>query len=112
MGRRVSTESDTCSFCSKVAAEGGKLVQGPGDLAVCAECVHLMQEIVADAPPPPGEERSCRLVTEDGATHTIKHELREAVSMLGHNDAALVAFTLAGGERFAVRRQAVRQLVE
>jgi len=109
---RVSTESDTCSFCAKTAVEVGKLVQGPDDLAVCGECVHLMAEIVADSPPPPGEERSCRLVTEDGTAHEIKHGLHEVVSMLGHNEAALVTFVLADGGRLAVRRGTVRQVLE
>ncbi len=41
-GRRVAN----CSFCSKSYREVGPLVEGPGDVYICGECVELCQAII------------------------------------------------------------------
>jgi ATP-dependent Clp protease ATP-binding subunit ClpX len=38
-----------CSFCDKRRDQVDVLIAGPGGVAICAECVDLCQEIIADA---------------------------------------------------------------
>lgn len=102
------TRSDRCSFCGTQEADAAKLVQGPEDAAICDACVHLAADVVADAPPAPGQGSSCRLVLEDGAVQDIAHGLQEAVSILGRDDASLVTFNLADDLRLVVRRARCR----
>ncbi|MEQ9454848.1 MAG: ATP-dependent Clp protease ATP-binding subunit ClpX [Phycisphaeraceae bacterium] len=40
-GRRVTT----CSFCGKSSREVGPMVEGPGDVYICANCTELCQNI-------------------------------------------------------------------
>jgi len=56
---RGKTGGQRCSFCGKTAASGVSMVAGPG-VWICAECVDLAGEILAErasapgGPPPPG----------------------------------------------------------
>jgi hypothetical protein len=86
------------------------LIAGPGQLAICHACVRLCIELVEDAPPAPSRVQEATLILEDGSKHLVSAGLREAVSMLGRDDSAIVAFELVAGGRLAVRRQAVRQI--
>jgi hypothetical protein len=36
----------TCSFCGKRSAEVGPMVEGPGDIYMCANCVELAAIII------------------------------------------------------------------
>jgi ATP-dependent Clp protease ATP-binding subunit ClpX len=37
-----------CSFCGKRGTEVGKVIAGPGSVAICNECVELCAEIIAE----------------------------------------------------------------
>src|SRR5947207_7361388 len=41
-GRRATT----CSFCGKSQREAGPMVEGPGDVYICAACVDLCHNII------------------------------------------------------------------
>ncbi len=47
-GRRSSTakKNASCSFCRKSYREVGPLVEGPGDVYICGECIELCQSIL------------------------------------------------------------------
>lgn len=49
-GRRVGSSSRNrnayCSFCRKSYRDVGPLVEGPGDVYICGECVELCQSII------------------------------------------------------------------
>ena len=40
-GRKVTT----CSFCGKTSREVGPMVEGPGEVYICSNCVELCQNI-------------------------------------------------------------------
>jgi hypothetical protein len=100
-----------CSFCGSTREKTAKLIAGPGTLRICAECVHLCGQILHDEGPSPSQVRHTTLVLDDGTHHLVDAGLHEAVSMLGNDDARIVAFNLVAGGRLAVRRQAVRQML-
>ena len=41
----------TCSFCGRSASEVERLIQGPGNVAICSECVKTCQEILKSSRP-------------------------------------------------------------
>ncbi len=52
-GRKTPTGGSTgrnrnafCSFCRKSFRDVGPLVEGPGDVYICGECVELCQSII------------------------------------------------------------------
>ena len=46
-GRRSSTKKNAfCSFCRKSYRDVGPLVEGPGDVYICGECIELCQSIL------------------------------------------------------------------
>ena len=47
-GRRGSTTKKNayCSFCRKSYRDVGPLVEGPGDVYICGECIDLCQSIL------------------------------------------------------------------
>jgi hypothetical protein len=107
---RSPAHQASCSFCGAEAEKTVKLIAGPGDVSICAECVHLCAEILEDLPPAASLVQQATLVLEDGSRHLVAAGLHEAVSMLGLDDSCIVAFELVAGGRLAVRRQAVRQV--
>ncbi len=46
MGGSSSKRNAFCSFCRKSYREVGPLVEGPGDVYICGECVELCQQIL------------------------------------------------------------------
>jgi len=42
----LSKKNAFCSFCHKSYREVGPLVEGPGDVYICAECIELCQHII------------------------------------------------------------------
>ena len=47
-GRRSGTTKKNafCSFCRKSYRDVGPLVEGPGDVYICGECIDLCQSIL------------------------------------------------------------------
>ena len=45
-GGRRGRKNNTCSFCGKSQRDTGPLVEGPGDVYICAACVDLCHNII------------------------------------------------------------------
>ncbi len=45
-GGKGSRRTTTCSFCGKSQREAGPMVEGPGDVYICAACVDLCHNII------------------------------------------------------------------
>ncbi len=72
-----------CSFCRKSYRDVGPLVEGPGDVYICGECIELCQSII-------DQEKRRRGVTKSTVTHiptprSIKDKLDQYV--IGQNRA-------------------------
>ena len=68
-GRKTPTSGTTgrnrnafCSFCRKSYRDVGPLVEGPGDVYICGECVELCQSII-------DQERKRRGITKTTVTN-------------------------------------------
>ncbi|MCC6102996.1 MAG: ATP-dependent Clp protease ATP-binding subunit ClpX [Olegusella sp.] len=46
---RDATSEVRCSFCGKTRSQVRKLIQGPGGVFICDECVSACQDIIADS---------------------------------------------------------------
>ena len=55
-GRRSNASGPSCSFCGKAADEVARLVDGPGGVHVCNECIDLSAAIIAADPASAGEK--------------------------------------------------------
>lgn len=67
-GRRVTT----CNFCGKSSRDVGPMIEGPGDVYICAQCVDLAQNIVLQ------EKRKSGRATGSIPSPRSIHELLEA----------------------------------
>src|ERR1700704_2922865 len=64
-GRRGSSttkKNASCSFCRKSYRDVGPLVEGPGDVYICGECIELCQSII-------DQEKRRRTGTRSPFTH-------------------------------------------
>src|SRR6266496_2197173 len=66
-----------CSFCRKSYREVGPLVEGPGDVYICGECIELCQSIIDQEKRRRGGARS--LVTNIPSPRSIKDKLDQYV---------------------------------
>jgi ATP-dependent Clp protease ATP-binding subunit ClpX len=66
-----------CSFCRKSYRDVGPLVEGPGDVYICGECIELCQSIIDQEKRRRGGSRS--LVTNIPSPRTIKDKLDQYV---------------------------------
>ena len=66
-----------CSFCRKSYREVGPLVEGPGDVYICGECIELCQSIIEQEKRRRGSSKS--LFTHIPAPRTIKEKLDQYV---------------------------------
>src|SRR2546423_14211824 len=66
-----------CSFCRKSYRDVGPLVEGPGDVYICGECIELCQSIIDQEKRRRGATKS--LVTHIPAPRTIKDKLDQYV---------------------------------
>jgi ATP-dependent Clp protease ATP-binding subunit ClpX len=69
-----------CSFCRKSYQDVGPLVEGPGDVYICGECVELCQSIIDQ------EKRRRRQAGEPGAAVPGAEELERRLEALGFRD--------------------------
>ncbi|MBY0313209.1 MAG: ATP-dependent Clp protease ATP-binding subunit ClpX [Phycisphaerales bacterium] len=72
-GRKVTT----CSFCGKTSRDVGPMVEGPGDVYICANCTDLCQNIFKQEKRKVSSASS--LFTEVPAPRTIKEFLDQYV---------------------------------
>ncbi|MBM3995309.1 MAG: ATP-dependent Clp protease ATP-binding subunit ClpX [Planctomycetes bacterium] len=75
-----------CSFCRKSYRDVGPLVEGPGDVYICGECVELCQSIIDQERKRRGISRST--VTNIPAPRSIKEKVDQYV--IGQNRAKKV----------------------
>jgi ATP-dependent Clp protease ATP-binding subunit ClpX len=66
-----------CSFCRKSYREVGPLVEGPGDVYICGECIELCQSIIDQEKRRRGASKA--LFTHIPAPRTIKEKLDQYV---------------------------------
>ena len=78
-GRRGSTTKKNafCSFCRKSYRDVGPLVEGPGDVYICGECIELCQSILDQERKRRGTSK--QLFTKIPAPREIVNELDEYV---------------------------------
>jgi ATP-dependent Clp protease ATP-binding subunit ClpX len=85
-----------CSFCRKSYREVAPLVEGPGEIYICGECVELCQSIIAQ------EKHRRRRFTEGGPPMPTREAIRGKFDQLvvGHDQAkdALSRSVLRRGE--------------
>src|SRR5216110_902952 len=82
-----------CSFCRKSYRDVGPLVEGPGDVYICGECIELCQQIIEQEKRRRGVSKS--LVTNIPSPRSIKDKLdhyvigqqraKKALSVAVHN---------------------------
>jgi ATP-dependent protease Clp ATPase subunit len=58
----------TCSFCGKRRDQTRRLIAGPNGVYICAECVGLCNEILAEGPAEVSEH-----VSTEGRLHSHSH---------------------------------------
>ncbi len=75
-----------CSFCRKSYREVGPLVEGPGDVYICGECIELCQSIIDQEKRRRGATKS--LFTHIPSPRTLKEKLDQYV--IGQNRAKKV----------------------
>src|SRR5579864_3624890 len=75
-----------CSFCRKSYREVGPLVEGPGDVYICGECIELCQSIIEQEKRRRGSSKS--LFTHIPAPRAIRDKLDQYV--IGQNRAKKV----------------------
>src|SRR5438876_2778927 len=66
-----------CSFCRKNYREVGPLVEGPGDVYICGECIELCQSIIEQEKRRRGGSKS--LLTTIPSPRSIKENLDQYV---------------------------------
>src|SRR3954452_11394998 len=67
-----------CSFCRKSYREVGPLVEGPGDVYICGECIELCQSIIEQEKRRRGSSKS--LFTHIPAPRALKEKLDQYVT--------------------------------
>ena len=72
-----SRKNAYCSFCRKSYRDVGPLVEGPGDVYICGECIELCQSILDQEKRRRGSTKS--LFTEVPSPRKIKEHLDEYV---------------------------------
>src|SRR5258708_27240329 len=72
-----------CSFCRKSYRDVGPLVEGPGDVYICGECIELCQAIIDQEKRRRGGSKSG--VTNIPAPRSIKDKLDQYI--IGHKRA-------------------------
>src|SRR5438876_33860 len=93
-----------CSFCRKSYRDVGPLVEGPGDVYICGECVELCQSIIEQEKRRRGVTRN--LVTNIPSPRSIKDKLdqyviaqgraKKVLSVAVHNHYKRLSLTDAG----------------
>ena len=78
-GRRAGTRNRNayCSFCRKSFRDVGPLVEGPGDVYICGECVELCQSIIEQEKRRRGVTKT--LFTNIPSPRSIKEKLDQYV---------------------------------
>ena len=73
----TSRKNAYCSFCRKSYRDVGPLVEGPGDVYICGECIELCQSILDQEKRRRGTTKS--LFTEVPSPRKIKEHLDQYV---------------------------------
>src|SRR5438128_722170 len=94
-----------CSFCRKSYRDVGPLVEGPGDVYICGECIELCQSIIDQEKRKRGVGKA--LVSHIPSPRTIKDKLdqyvigqsraKKVLSVAVHNHYKRLSLADAGG---------------
>lgn len=76
-GNNAKNRNASCSFCRKNYRDVGPLVEGPGDVYICGECVELCQSIIDQEKKRKGASRSS--FSHIPTPRTIKEKLDQYV---------------------------------
>ncbi len=76
-GQTGKNRNAYCSFCRKSHRDVGPLVEGPGDVYICSECIELCQSIIDQEKRRRGSNRNA--LAEIPAPRTIKEKLDQYV---------------------------------
>src|SRR4029077_19960788 len=76
-GTGTTKKNAFCSFCRKSYRDVGPLVEGPGDVYICGECIELCQSIIDQEKRRRNVSKS--VVTNIPAPRSIKHKLDQYV---------------------------------
>jgi len=101
---RGSRRSTTCSFCGKTQREAGPMVEGPGDVYICAACVDLCHNIIKQEKRKTGPARQLTetiatprqikdyldqyVIAQDQAKRSLAVAVHNHYKRLAHTDAA------------------------
>src|SRR5437899_2261353 len=92
-----------CSFCRKNYREVGPLVEGPGDVYICGECIELCQSIIDQEKR--RRSRSAGGVPPVSTSEAIRGRLDQLVTGQDEAKEALVLAALCRGEFSALGPQ-------
>src|SRR5437588_3129899 len=94
-----------CSFCRKSYRDVGPLVEGPGDVYICGECIELCQSIIDQEKRRRGGSKT--LLTHIPSPRSIKEKLdqyvigqgraKKVLSVAVHNHYKRLSLSDAGG---------------
>jgi ATP-dependent Clp protease ATP-binding subunit ClpX len=76
-GASTTKKNAFCSFCRKSYRDVGPLVEGPGDVYICGECIELCQSIIDQEKRRRGNSRT--LLTHIPTPRQIKEKLDQYV---------------------------------
>src|SRR2546425_8680950 len=85
-----------CSFCRKSYRDVGPLVEGPGDVYICGECVELCQSIIDQEKRRRGRSAGC--VPPVPTPEAIRKRLDQLVTGQDEAKGALVLAALRRGQ--------------
>jgi len=82
MAKETDRKEMCCSFCGKTRSQVSKLIQGPGGVYICDECVHACADMIGEAE---GDANAHDLDYEDKEDSPIKnlptpHEIYQELS--------------------------------
>jgi ATP-dependent Clp protease ATP-binding subunit ClpX len=95
-----------CSFCRRSHRDVGPLVEGPGDVYICGECIELCQSIIdqerkrrnTSGKSTAGNTPSPRLIKEKLDQYVIgQHRAKKVLSVAVHNHYKRLTHGTAGG---------------
>ena len=69
-GRPYGDNEMHCSFCGKSRSQVSKLIQGPGGVYICDECVRACSQMIEEADGTAAEPSASSIIWEHAWTHS------------------------------------------
>jgi ATP-dependent Clp protease ATP-binding subunit ClpX len=103
-----------CSFCRRSHRDVGPLVEGPGDVYICSECIELCQSIIDQEKKRRGGPNKSSLASSTPSPRSIKEKLdqyvigqqraKKVLSVAVHNHYKRLAHTDAGRSEVEIEK--------